>query len=187
MTHSQKVVISPIGEASAELIDVLADEIARVFGCETDIVPLLDSIHFAFDAVRCQYHSTLVLEKLSDVAPSHALKVLGIVREDLFIPILTHVYGEAELGGKSCLVSTHRLKEGLSLRSDGLVYQERVIKEAVHELGHTFDLRHCPEKWCIMHYCHSIADVDRKGRDLCRYCRVLLTDELNRIRSEKDV
>lgn len=181
VTDSGKVVISPIGDASADLLDAIAEEITRVFGFETDVVPLLDAIHFAFDPVRCQYHSTPVLEKLSAAAPSYALKVLGIAREDLFIPILTHVYGEAELGGKSCLVSTYRLKEDLSLSSDGLVYQERVIKEAVHELGHTFDLRHCTDKTCIMHYCHSIADVDRKGKDLCRYCSVLLADELNRL------
>lgn len=99
VTHSRKVVISPIGEAATEIIDALAEEITRVFGFETEIVPLLDAIHFAFDPVRCQYHSTPVLEKLSAAAPSHALKVLGIAQEDLFIPILTHVYGEAELGG----------------------------------------------------------------------------------------
>ncbi len=186
MTHSRKVVISPIGDASADLLDAIAEEIVRVFGFETDLVPLLDSIHFAFDPVRCQYHSTPVLEKLSAAAPSHALKVLGIAQEDLFIPILTHVYGEAELGGKSCLVSTYRLREGISLTTDGRMYQQRIIKEAVHELGHTFDLRHCPEKSCIMHYCHSIADVDRKGGELCRYCSVLLMDELKRIRSGGD-
>ena len=183
VTHSRKVVISPIGEAAADIIDAVATRIAGVFGFETDIVPLLDSIHFAFDPVRCQYHSTPVLEKLTAAAPADALKVLGIAREELFIPILTHVYGEAELGGKSCLISTYRLKEGLSLSTDGRVYQLRIIKEAVHELGHTFDLRHCPDKSCIMHYCHSIADVDRKGGELCRYCSVLLRDELKRIRT----
>ncbi len=56
-----------------------------------------------------------------------------------------------------------------------------MVKEAIHELGHTFKLRHCPDAACIMHYCRSEADVDRKSNDLCRYCRVMLNDELKRI------
>jgi archaemetzincin len=57
----------------------------------------------------------------------------------------------------------------------------RAAKEGVHELGHTFKLRHCPERSCIMHYCRKIDDVDRKAGQLCRHCRVLLTDEMKRL------
>ncbi|MBW1821725.1 MAG: hypothetical protein JRI92_08155 [Deltaproteobacteria bacterium] len=100
---------------------------------------------------------------------------------DLFIPILTHVYGEAQLGGTACIISTHRLVEGLSLVADKDTYYGRVVKEAVHELGHTFKLRHCKDNACIMHYCRSIKDVDRKSEQLCRYCKTLLDDEMKRI------
>ena len=61
------------------------------------------------------------------------------------------------------------------------VFQCRVLKEAVHELGHTFSLRHCKEQTCIMHYCRRIKDVDRKSDQLCRYCRILLQDETKRL------
>ena len=151
---------------------------ASVFGYQTEAMALLDSLDFAFDPARTQYHSTPILEKLSASAPDHAAKVLAVFREDLYIPILTYVYGEAQLGGKACMISIFRLREGISLPENNGVYEQRVVKEAVHELGHTFNLRHCKDRSCIMHYCHSIRDVDRKSGQLCRYCKVLLEDEL---------
>ena len=57
----------------------------------------------------------------------------------------------------------------------------RVVKESIHELGHTFSLRHCRDRECIMHYCRTIRDVDRKSDELCRYCRILLEDEVGRL------
>ena len=128
-----------------------------------------------------QYHSTPILQVLADKTPAHALKVLGIVDMDLFIPILTHVYGEAQLGGRACIVSTHRLKEGLFPSGNPDAVTDRLVKEAIHELGHTFNLRHCRDTACIMHYCRTVRDVDRKSDDLCRYCRVLLDDEIRRL------
>jgi archaemetzincin len=107
--------------------------------------------------------------------------VLGIVTVDLFIPILTHVFGEAQLGGKSCIISTYRLKEGLFFSRNEPPLVSRILKEAIHELGHTFKLRHCKEKTCIMHYCRSIEDVDHKSRHFCRYCDILIEDEKKRL------
>ena len=60
-------------------------------------------------------------------------------------------------------------------------FRQRIVKEALHELGHTFNLRHCPDQTCIMHYCRSIRDVDRKSEQFCRYCKVLLEDEIKRL------
>lgn len=181
-TPQRKVIISPIGKMDNELLERIGAEIESVFGYQTEALPLFDSVDFAFDPVRDQYYSTPIVEKLAALAPSRAVKVLGIVREDLFIPVLTHVYGEAQLGGRACMVSTYRLKEGIPLTESGELYQWRVVKESVHELGHTFSLKHCKDYLCIMHYCHTVRDVDRKSGQLCRYCKVLLEDELKNFR-----
>jgi archaemetzincin len=176
-----RIIIAPVGAIEPEWCESIAGEIEQVFGCRSETKPLLANVDFALDPIRRQYHSTLILQKLATMVPDGALKVIAITRVDLFIPILTHVYGEAQLGGKAAIISTWRLEEGLSAAASNPTLQRRLGKEAVHELGHTFTLRHCRERSCIMHYCRSIADVDRKSNQLCRHCRVLLQDELKRL------
>jgi archaemetzincin len=177
------IVISPIGDpdAGADFVDPLCTVLRDAFGYETEVIPLLDEEDLWIDPVRKQYHSTPILETLAILAPPTAIKVLAITKVDLFIPILTHVYGEAQLGGKSCILSTHRFGEGLSLGGGSDTFRCRIEKEAIHELGHTFNLRHCPDLTCIMHYCRSVRDVDRKLNRFCRYCAILLEDEMKKM------
>ena len=174
------ILISPIGDLEADLTNRISGEINRIFGYKTETHSLLTDVEFVLDNDRLQYHSTPILEKLAQGSPSNAIKVLAIVEVDLFIPILTHVYGEAQMGGQACIVSTYRLKEGLSPAGNSEGFRCRLVKEAIHELGHTFKLRHCKDPNCLMHYCRTVRDVDRKSDELCRYCGILLGDEINR-------
>ena len=176
MSQKAKILISPIGDDIPDWIPgSIASEIEKLFGFQTLIGSLMDDIEFAFDVKRNQYYSTPILEELTKKAPEDCMKVLAVTREDLFIPILTHVYGEAQLGGKSSIISISRLIEIFNTENmeSG---NSRIIKEAAHELGHTFDLRHCEDSSCIMHYCRRIEDVDNKSDQFCRYCRVFLSD-----------
>ncbi len=175
------ILISPVGDVDPAVCESVRAEIGRVFGYPTTMRPLLDDVSFAFDANRNQHHSTPILEKLDALAPADVLKILAVTRVDLFIPILTHVYGEAQLGGRASIVSLYRLGEDLSPAAGETAFLKRVKKEAVHELGHTFKLLHCKEKTCIMHYCRKISDVDRKSGELCRYCKILMGDEVKRL------
>ena len=154
----------------------MGESISGIFNCQVEVFHLLDTIEFAFSPERNQYNSTMILEKLSKLAPSDCLKLIAICNKDLFIPVLTYVFGEAQLDGKSCIVSTYRLKENIDPIDPEIKLAERLIKEAVHELGHTFNIRHCPDKSCVMHYCHSLQDVDNKDIRMCRYCSVFLED-----------
>ena len=175
------IVISPIGNFGPELTEPVKKEIYRIFGFPALIIPVLEDVDFAFDSGRNQYHSTSILQQLEKSAPSFAMKVIAVTKVDLFIPILTHVYGEAQLGGKACVVSTYRLKDQISAAHPGVIFTQRIIKEAIHELGHTFNLRHCKEHVCIMHYCRTEIDVDRKSDQLCRYCKIFLDDEIKKM------
>ena len=175
------IVVSPIGEVDPVLSEIVGEETGRSFGFPTRVLPLFEELAFAYDEDRRQYHSTKILEKLAEAAPPLSVKVIGIATVDLFIPILTHVYGEAQLGGKACIISTYRLRENPHPGKTRVSLKERAVKEAIHELGHTFKLKHCPEHTCIMHYCRSIADVDRKTAGFCRHCRVMIEDELKRM------
>jgi archaemetzincin len=176
------IVISPTENVGSEITEPVKKAIHKIFGFPALIVPVLENVEFAFDSGRNQHYSTAILQKLEKSAPSFAMKIIAITKVDLFIPILTHVYGEAQLGGKACVVSTYRLRDHIASVHTDSVFIQRVIKEAVHELGHTFNLRHCKEHVCIMHYCRTEIDVDRKSDQLCRYCKILLEDEIKKIK-----
>jgi len=181
MSPSPVIIISPIKDIPDWVIDTLTENMPDIFGFETVVDPLLADISFAYDEDRKQYYSTKILERLEKKAPPDGIKVLGVTREDLFIPILTHVYGEAQLNGKASIISTARLimyqnDDGTSMENG----RSRLIKEAAHELGHAFDLRHCDDARCIMHYCRRLEEVDQKTTRFCRYCKVLLSDAVNR-------
>jgi archaemetzincin len=180
-TAGHTILITPSNTFAPELIETVGKEIQRIFGFATAVRPFLTDLTFAFDSNREQYHSTSIIKRLADDAPEWALKVLAMVDVDLFIPILTHVYGEAQLGGKACIVSTYRLNTEPWRHNSREKLLERMVKESIHELGHTFDLRHCPDPKCSMHYCRSEDDVDLKSGTLCRYCRVMLHDEIKKL------
>jgi archaemetzincin len=176
-----QIILSPIGEFSPELLDPVARIVADTFGFETVLAPLLQEIEFARDPTRNQYHSTSILQKLETEAPPRAVKIVSLCRVDLFIPILTYVYGEAQLNGRACIVSSYRLEDGLVGDEPTERFISRMAKETMHELGHTFDLRHCPDTACLMHYCRNESDVDHKSDQFCRYCKVLLGDAIAKL------
>ena len=127
----------------------------------------------AFEASRGQYFSTrLVFDLLTYAGGFPHAKVLGITAVDLFIPILTFVFGEAQLGGQVALVSTHRLRqEFYGLPEDRGIFLERVEKEALHELGHTYGLVHCHQPGCVMGFSNAVEKVDLKTNTYCPECR----------------
>ncbi len=163
--------VQPVGEGvRLSELDGLAAGLAGVLGVSCHVREQPISAEFAFDASRHQFHSTLILETLA--RSSNGVRVLGITAADLFVPILTFVFGEAQLAGSAALVSTHRLQErfyGLPARAD--LERERLLKEAVHELGHTYGLRHCHDWRCVMASSHDVGRIDLKEPEFCARCR----------------
>ena len=129
----------------------------------------------SYEAVRNQYYSTKILKELLGDVPQDALKLLGVTDMDLCIPILTYVFGEAQVGGTAAVVSIARLRqEHYGLEPHGSLLRERLRKESLHELGHTFGLVHCSSKDCVMYLSNTVVDVDTRGRDFCMACRMVV-------------
>jgi archaemetzincin len=165
------VAVGPAG-IGVETLDSLAADLARVFEVSCHVRTDRFDAAFAHDAARNQYHSTAILAALDRLVQPRDVRVLGVTALDLFVPVLTFVFGEAQLAGRCAVVSTHRLREehyGLPAREE--VLRQRLTKEAVHELGHTFGLRHCPNWRCVMASTHAVERLDLKEAEFCASCR----------------
>jgi len=153
----------------------LAELLVEVFHRTVEIAPRLPDLAFAFDASRDQYGSRPVLAALLRERADGAEKVLGITGLDLFVPVLTFVFGEAQLSGRAAVVSSCRLaNEFYGMRPDPEALQERIEKEAVHELGHTFGLVHCPDGLCVMRSSTYVEELDLKDVGFCMECSTRL-------------
>ncbi len=163
-------------EAQPDLVEHAHRHLARAF--DRPVLPWQapERPRHAFDPRRRQHASGAILRWLVETGPKDG-KVLGVTDRDLFIPILTYVFGEAQLGGKAAVVSTARLAEDVELFGRRLLV-ERLAKEAVHEVGHAFGLVHCGTPACVMSRSPAVREVDEKSPDLCEECRARLR-ELN--------
>lgn len=159
----------------APLIAPLAARLARTFGLEIEHSAPGFDCEAAFDVSRGQYNSRVLLGQLLKDTPPESARVLGVAGVDLFIPVLTYVFGEAQLGGRAAIVSLHRLDDelyGLPANPDRLF--ERLVKEAVHELGHTYDLVHCHHIGCVMGSSTYVEEIDLKSDAFCEGCRAMV-------------
>ncbi len=126
---------------------------------------------FAYDAARDQYASISVLESLARAIPADAAKLLAVTERDLFIPVLTFVFGQAQLNGRVGVVSLARLRqEFYGLPPDPPVFLDRAAKEALHETGHMFGLVHCADAGCAMSLSTGVRQIDRKQAAFCKSC-----------------
>lgn len=139
-----------------------------------------------YHIVRQQHHSAQLLEYLLEDLPPGLFKILGITGVDLYIPILTHVFGEAQVGGTGAIISAYRLRQ----EENGVLVPPhlllpRLIKAGMHELGHTFNLKHCRQPGCVMQFSPNLEKLDQKEAAYCDYCGVLLADYFNNYQSPR--
>jgi len=149
----------PLGSSDIELIRWLAGKLREVFKTEVLILPPLPMPLHCYSK-RGQFNSTCILSSLNV-----SERTLAVTEKDLFARNLNFVFGEAELGGLRAIVSYYRLKDG------GEKLKERLLKEAVHELGHTYGLAHCSSRGCVMNFSSNVLEVDAKTASFCRKCR----------------
>ena len=133
-----------------------------------------------FDPSRRQYNGNALLKKIDTSFASEAVTTIGLFNVDLFIPILTYIFGQAYLNGRAGVVSMFRMSnERYGLKMDDHILLDRFRKEIIHELGHTFGLIHCYEPDCVMHASTYAEDLDQKGHKLCKQCRSTLEQYLH--------
>ena len=158
-----------------------SEELRRRVGAATERFVRLDSLELDvgpfYAPERGQYHATLLLAEVLKHRPAGRGRIVGVTELDLYIPVLTFVFGQAQLGGPAAVVSTMRLHpEFYGLPSDEGLLVERAVKEVVHELGHGFGLVHCPDYSCVMSSSSYVESVDLKREGYCADCLLLLEE-----------
>ena len=176
--------IVPAEGAPEILAKTVSAHLAGYFSLSTHILPPLVPPDYAYNEKRNQYDAGAILKRLESEQVGKDVKVIALLDVDLFVPILTHVFGEARQGGKCALVSTFRLgpRTGLPAQPDPLLL-ERTSKVALHEAGHLFRLLHCEDETCLMHFSGGLEDLDRTPLFYCRYCTTYFRDALRRLQT----
>jgi archaemetzincin len=163
-----------VGEVPHSELELLGSGLAPKLRVACSVNSSDLNVAAAFDPLRGQYNSTKILRQLQGLATVESWRVLGVAEADLFIPILSFVFGEAQLGPlphAAAVVSLHRLRqEFYGLPADPELLAERLLKEALHELGHTLGLRHCPDYRCVMSSSHAVENIDLKLAEFCTAC-----------------
>lgn len=161
-----------IGDVQGGLLDFLRSGLRRSLRIPCDIIPTVLDPAPTFHTERDQYHSSEILARMQSLVGPQCWRLLGVADVDLYIPILTFVFGEAQMGGPCGVVSTRRLRqEFYSLPPDQELLEQRLLKEAIHELGHTCELTHCDDYACAMASSHGVEWIDLKESALCRVCQ----------------
>lgn len=165
------VAIVPLQFRYSHLAGAVEEIIVQRFGVTCSIVEVNISLEAGRDPYRNQVNSTWILSQLHRIPLPGVDKILGITDCDLFLPVLTYVFGEAELGGKAAVVSSHRFfNEYYGLPKSEKLLRSRLVCESVHEMGHTFGLTHCDALECVMRPNMLVDQVDSKPDSFCMHC-----------------
>ena len=172
----QLILVVPIGPLDSETLTVLGSALGAVFHLPVKTGEALPIPSEAYNDRRRQYHSSLILDMLKPLRSPDVYRVLGVIDDDLYVSGLNFVFGVADMEKGVAVISLVRLREEFFGRPpDRKLFLERTVKEAVHELGHTFGLGHCPDSHCIMYFSNSLEDTDWKGPSFCPVCRRKIT------------
>ena len=167
----KKLQLLPVGNVDARLLEWLRQALYEKFRVPSEVLaPALDP-GFALHAERQQFHASEILGAMQRHINQDTWRLLGVTERDLYIPILTFVFGEAQMGGASAIVSHHRLtQEFYGLPADLNLLANRLLIESVHELGHTLHLTHCDDYHCAMAPSHAVEWIDIKDSGFCESC-----------------
>jgi archaemetzincin len=168
----QNITLISFGYFRKDILETIADDVKREFSFPVNIKEgHLDLSEF-YDSSRRQYDGNALLKLVDTNFSSDSFKTIGLFSVDLFIPILTFIFGQAMLNGRTGIASLYRLSnERYGMPMDELLLLDRFKKEVIHELGHNFGLLHCVNPTCVMRSSTYVEDIDQKTPNLCGKCR----------------
>ena len=173
------VSLVPLGLVDQVAVTVVAAHLQSLLGLSVAVAPAWPSPEYALLTARRQYNAGPILKALAEADLPGRFHV-GVTALDLCLPILTHVFGEAQLGGVAAVVSFFRLEAGPGggTKAPRPLAYERLAKVALHESGHLLGLAHCRAPNCLMRFSQGLEHLDSLPMGFCDACAY----ELERIR-----
>lgn len=173
--NKQGILLIFHGNFEKDYLEMIAKDIAQEFLHSVKIEENHIDLSEFYDPMRRQYDGNKLLIDIDSRPSSEILKTVGLFRVDLFIPILTYIFGQAVFKGNTGIASLYRLKnEQYGMKKDEALLFNRFKKVVIHELGHTFGLIHCHNPSCVMRSSTYVEDIDQKSQNLCFKCRTEL-------------
>jgi len=170
--EESKIILSSFGNFEKELLGRLALDVTNEFHKPVLVEENHLDLNPFYSPGRRQYDGNLLLNHISISSLNEPVKTIGLFRIDLFIPVLTYIFGQAMLNGNIAIASLYRLRNELyGMKNDEGLMTERFSKEVIHELGHTFGLIHCHHSTCVMRSSTYVEDIDQKNLHFCDRCR----------------
>ncbi|MBU1370190.1 MAG: archaemetzincin family Zn-dependent metalloprotease [Bacteroidetes bacterium] len=172
MVPSQHINLVSFGIPEKGMLDKIAKSVGKAFNRPVILKEARLELGSFFDGQRRQYNADLLLQMVEERYASDQHKTIGLFQVDLFIPILTYIFGQAYLNGQTAVASGYRLgneRYGILKTSDQL--SDRFAKEIIHELGHAFGLVHCYTPSCVMQASTYVEDIDLKNAEFCAKCK----------------
>lgn len=168
----QNITLIPFGYFDDDFLKNVAEAVKKEFNLPVNIKEGHLDISEFYDPIRRQYNGVKLIHEVESLFGSESAKCIGLFNVDLFIPILTFIFGQAFLNGRTGIASYYRLSnERYGIGIDDKLILDRFIKEVIHELGHTFGLIHCHVSTCVMRSSTYVEDIDQKSPHLCFNCR----------------
>lgn len=170
--EDKTIILLNYGHFETDMLQSIAADISKIFLHPVSIKDSSIELTHYYDAARRQYDGNQLLKEVDSLIFQDAQKKMGLFRVDLFIPILTYIFGQAVYNGNSGIASLYRLKnEQYGMEPNESLLLERFRKVIIHELGHTFGLIHCHYPSCVMRSSTYVEDIDQKSHLLCNNCR----------------
>lgn len=167
-----KIVVVPMGEVDFMMVNRLASAAGPVFNRSVDILKGIKMPPEAYNAIRNQYYAQVILSKLERAKANNREKVIAVCEEDLYVPDEAYVMGWGDgLAGTAVVSLYHIRQEFYGLPEDERKIYPRLFKEAVHHLGHLFDLSECRNPKCVNYFSQIMLDIDNKSEKFCDICR----------------
>jgi len=178
VAEAQKVLyLQPMGRSlEPQAITLVEKALTEFYSFEVQVGSPRPLPKAAFYRPRKRYRAEKLLTYLSNVAPQDAYRVLGLTGVDISTTKGRvrdwGIMGLASIDGRVSVMSMFRCVRGASSRQHG---RERLGKTAVHEVGHTLGLLHCPTRGCLMEDARGKNTTSDREHLLCPTCRRLLT------------